>query len=295
MARLGKGQANGACSLLHAAGVGYGASLALDLPVVVTLLDKPSRRELDDPDGLLEATVEAWKEAGHELPGTELHWSVTSKVPPRQGLKSSAAVSVAAIRALADAMDLELSNAEVVDISSKAQSSSGVSLTGSVDDAWAAVEGGWKLIDPNLPAAEGVLLEGDGPNSDDWNVLLVLRGERLESPELETFAWHQQGFQKALAALEEGNELVALTWNGRSMASVLNDMMGRRLTNDAFVNGARAAGISGTGSAIVIFSASVSTPTLDRLLMWYSTRQDDLEVIQTKVLNPQLVNVNEVE
>ncbi len=295
MARLGKGQANGACSLLHAAGVGYGASLALDLPVVVTLLDKPSRRELDDPDGLLEATVGAWKEAGHELPGTELHWSVTSKVPPRQGLKSSAAVSVAAIRALADAMDLELSNAEVVDISSKAQSSSGVSLTGSVDDAWAAAEGGWKLIDPNLPAAEGVLLEGDGPNSDDWNVLLVLRGERLESPELETFAWHQQGFQKALAALEEGNELVALTWNGRSMASVLNDMMGRRLTNDAFVNGARAAGISGTGSAIVIFSASVSTPTLDRLLMWYSTRQDDLEVIQTKVLNPQLVNVNEVE
>ena len=295
MARLGKGQANGACSLLHAAGVGYGASLALDLPVVVTLLDKPSRRELDDPDGLLEATVGAWKEAGHELPGTELHWSVTSKVPPRQGLKSSAAVSVAAIRALADAMDIELSNAEVVDISSKAQSSSGVSLTGSVDDAWAAAEGGWKLIDPNLPAAEGVLLEGDGPNSDDWNVLLVLRGERLESPELETFAWHQQGFQKALAALEEGNELVALTWNGRSMASVLNDMMGRRLTNDAFVNGARAAGISGTGSAIVIFSASVSTPTLDRLLMWYSTRQDDLEVIQTKVLNPQLVNVNEVE
>jgi len=295
MARLGKGQANGACSLLHAAGVGYGASLALDLPVVVTLLDKPSRRELDDPDGLLEATVEAWKEAGHELPGTELHWSVTSKVPPRQGLKSSAAVSVAAIRALADAMDFELSNAEVVDISSKAQSSSGVSLTGSVDDAWAAAEGGWKLIDPNLPAAEGVLLEGDGPNSDDWNVLLVLRGERLESPELETFAWHQQGFQKALAALEEGNELVAVTWNGRSMASVLNDMVGRRLTNDAFVNGARAAGISGSGSAIVIFSASVTTPTLDRLLMWYSTRQDNLEVIQTKVLNPQLVNVNEVE
>jgi len=295
MARLGKGEANGACSLLHAAGVGYGASLALDLPVTVTLLDKPSRRELDDPDGLLEATVEAWKEAGHELPGVELHWSVSSKVPARQGLKSSAAVSVAAIRALADSMKLEITNAEIVDISSKAQSASGVSLTGSVDDSWAAVEGGWKLVDPNLSAAEGIILEGNGPNSDDWDVLLLLRGERMESPELDAFAWHQQGFQKSLAALQEGKELVAITWNGRSMASVLNDMEGRRMTNDAFVNGARAAGISGSGSAIVIFSASVSAPTLERLRMLFSTRQKGVEVIQTKVINKEHLSANEVE
>ncbi len=295
MARLGKGEANGACSLLHAAGIGYGASLALDLPVVVTLLDKPSRRELDDPDGLLEATVEAWKEAGHGLPESELHWSVSSKVPSRQGLKSSAAVSVAAIRALAAAMDIEMTNAEIVDISAKAQSASGVSLTGSVDDSWAAAEGGWKLVDPNRPAAEGILLEGDGPKSEDWDVLLILRGERMESPEMETFAWHQEGFQKSLSALEEGNELVALTWNGRSMVSVLNDMIGRRLTNDAFVNGARAAGVSGSGSAIVIFSPSVSAPTLERLRMWYTTRQNGLEVIETKVLNRQHANPTEVE
>jgi shikimate kinase len=40
MAVLGVGTANGSCSLLHAAGLGYGASLALDLPVKVRLLDK---------------------------------------------------------------------------------------------------------------------------------------------------------------------------------------------------------------------------------------------------------------
>ena len=32
MAVIGTGQAHGACSLLHAAGTGYGASIALDLP-----------------------------------------------------------------------------------------------------------------------------------------------------------------------------------------------------------------------------------------------------------------------
>ena len=61
MAVLGSGNSNGGCSLLHAAGIGYGASLALDLPVRVRLLDKESKRALDDPDGLLEQVLVAWK------------------------------------------------------------------------------------------------------------------------------------------------------------------------------------------------------------------------------------------
>ena len=48
MAVLGKGQAHGACSLLHAAALGYGASMALDLGIVVRLLDKPSKRTVED-------------------------------------------------------------------------------------------------------------------------------------------------------------------------------------------------------------------------------------------------------
>lgn len=293
MARLGKGEANGACSLLHAAGLGYGASLALDLPVTVALLDQPARRQLSDSDGLLDQVISAWKEAGYATPGDELHWSVSSSIPPRQGLKSSAAVAVAALRALADSTSLQLSNSEIVDMAAKAQLAAGVSLTGSVDDAWAAAEGGWKLVDPNLPAAEGVILQGQGPDADDWDVLILVRDERSELPDLETFAWHQQGFQQALSALEEGNELVAVTWNGRSMVSVLNDMIGRRLTNDAFVNGARASGITGSGPAIVIFSPAVSKPTLDRLKMWYTGRQKISEVIVTKVINAELPQSNE--
>ena len=58
LAVLGNGKAHGACSLLHAAGLGYGASMALDLPVAVRLLDSPSKRALDDPDGLLDGVLE---------------------------------------------------------------------------------------------------------------------------------------------------------------------------------------------------------------------------------------------
>ena len=68
MAVLGAGKANGGCSLLHAAGLGYGASIGLDIPIAVRLLDKPSKRESNDPDGLLPAIVDAWLEAGFELP-----------------------------------------------------------------------------------------------------------------------------------------------------------------------------------------------------------------------------------
>ena len=293
MAVLGSGNSNGGCSLLHAAGIGYGASLALDLPVRVRLLDKESKRTLHDPDGLLEQVLNAWKNAGHPVPEGELHWSVKSEIPPRQGLKSSSAISVAAIKALCDATGLELENADIIDIAAAAQLSAGVSITGSYDDSWAALEGGWKLVDANAEdARSGLLLESEGPSSDDWTVILVCRGDREKRPELEDFTSHQQAFAQALNALQEGKELVALTWNGRGVVGALNDPIGRRLTNDAFVNGGRAAGISGSGPAIVIFASAVSRPTIERIKKWYS-KYDSMEVIETKVINADFSSMDE--
>ena len=293
MTVLGTGNANGGCSLLHAAGLGYGASLALDLPVKVRLLDKESRKNLDDPDGLLDAVLESWKKAELTIPEGDLFWSVNSKVPPRQGLKSSAAVSVAAIKALCSATGIELENADIVDISAAAQLSSGVSLTGSYDDSWAAVDGGWKLIDSNAEdARSGLLLESVGPAADDWTVLLILRGDRIERPELEDFSTQQQSFSQALAALQDGKDLVALTLNGRGVVAALNDTDARRMTNDAFVSGARAAGISGSGPAIVIFAPAISKPTIERLIKWYE-KFDDVEIIETSVINAEFKTLDE--
>ncbi|MBB70124.1 MAG: shikimate kinase [Euryarchaeota archaeon] len=293
MAVLGSGNSNGGCSLLHAAGIGYGASLALDLPVRVRLLDKKSKRDLDDPDGLLEQVLIAWKNSGHPVPDGELYWSVKSEIPPRQGLKSSSAVSVAAIKALCDATGVDLENADIVDIAASAQLSAGVSITGSYDDTWAALEGGWKLVDANAEdARSGLLLESPGPSSEDWAVILVCRGDRERRPELEDFSLHQNAFAQALNALQEGNDLVALTWNGRGVVGALNDPIGRRLTNDAFVNGGRAAGISGSGPAIVIFASAVSRPTIERIKQWYS-KNDSMEVIETKVINADFSSMDE--
>jgi shikimate kinase len=293
MVVLGVGTANGSCSLLHAAGLGYGASLALDLPVKVRLLDKESKKVLSDPDGLLEAVFDSWKAAGHNLPEGELFWSVKSKIPPRQGLKSSSAVSVAAIKALCDATGIELENADIVDIAASAQLASGVSITGSYDDSWAAIEGGWKLIDANAPdARSGLLLESQGPLSEDWAVILILRGAREQRPVLEDFAYQQQAFTQALTALQEGKDLVALTWNGRGVIGALNDNTAKRMANDAVMNGARAAGISGSGPALAIFAPSISRSTIDRLHNWYQ-KYDDVEIMETTIINAEFGAMDE--
>ena len=291
MAVLGKGNAHGACSLLHAAALGYGANIALDLPVTVRLLDRPSKRDVKDDDGVLASLLQAWVDDGRPLPEgfevKDLHWGVSSKIPKKQGLKSSAAVCVAGLRALCAATDEMLESHELVELSAQAQLASGVSLTGSIDDAWACMEPGWKLVDVQAPIAEGVLMDEPGLNSDDWTVLLVLRGPRETMPSLEDFASQVTAFQQALNALQERKPLVAMTWNGRGTVAALRDIEGRKMANDSFMNSARAAGVSGSGPALVIVVPRQLGAILERLKSWYSARFPEAEVIETSFLSKE--------
>ena len=292
MAILGSGEAHGACSLLHAAGTGYGSSIALDLPVAVRLLDKPSKRELKDPDGLLDAVLGVWTENGYDLPNElkpeELHWAIASKIPPKQGLKSSAAVSIAALRSLCDATEIDLETHRIVELSAQAQFQAGVSLTGSIDDSWACSTKGWKLIDINSDTIEeGVIIQGRGPESNDWTVLIISRDKEKKPVTLEDFQPFFNDFQQALSAIQEGDLLNSITWNGRAVSGVLEDGEGRRMANDAFVNGARAAGISGSGPAVIIIIPSITPQTTKRIKSLFSTGKYNFTIIETAFLNSE--------
>ena len=290
MAVLGQGSAHGACSLLHAAGTGYGASIALDLPILVRVLDRKSKREVHDNDGLLPHIVAAWMAAGHELPIEQesLHWAVQSKIPAREGLKSSSALCVAAVRALCDSTDTTLELHELVAIAVDAQLRAEITVTGSIDDTWACATGGWKLINANeADVAQGVLLEGGGPAREDWMVLLVSRGPRETRPALEDFLPHQQHFVQALNAIQDGNELVALTLNGRGVIGATKDHRARILANDALVNGARAAGVSGSGTAIVIVIPIQLEGVIKRIKSWYEQKHPEFNIIETRFKNPE--------
>ena len=289
MAVIGTGQAHGACSLLHAAGTGYGASLSLDLPVIVKALDRPSKRELNDPDNLLPAVVDTWVENELPLPDglekDDIHWAVASKIPQSRGLKSSAAISVAAVKALCEATQTSLDDADIVSLSSQAQTASGVSITGSIDDSWACLTKGWKLIDANAEdISSGVIMEGAGLNPDDWIVLIAAREPRKSRPQLEDFAPMFNEFEKALIALQQGELLNCLTINGRAMCAVTNDIQGRKIANDAFINGARSSGLSGSGPAVVIVVPSLVKSSADRIKSTLQRLMPADQIIETKFL-----------
>jgi len=272
MTVLGSGTANGGISILHALGLGRGCSVAIDLTTTVNVHDEPIELH-NDQHGLLDEVLRCWTEKGLPTPGT-VGWEVLSNVPAGQGLKSSAALACAAIRALNEASWAGLSDSEVVDMAVDSQINCGCSVTGSMDDAWAAVEPGWKLVDPRLPASESVLFEG--VVDDDLAVLVVLRGERAAEVTAESFSENKHLFERALASLTNGSIMDALSSNGMAVASSTDDFEALRTCNLAIASGALAAGLSGSGPAIAVVCYPIDVHNIRN-----SLEQKGLEVMET--------------
>ena len=55
-----------------------------------------------------------------------------------------------------------------------------------MDDNWASLEPGWKLVDPALSASESIILQGDIDPS--LSVLILLRGKRLVEISADAFS-----------------------------------------------------------------------------------------------------------
>ena len=95
-----------------------------------------------------------------------------------------------------------------------------------------------------------------------------------------------------VAAASISRNILPEEWEMAAPVGALNDPKGRKLTNDAFVNGARAAGISGSGPAIAIFVPAVSAQSIERIKRWYS-KFDDVELIETSVINAESASMDE--
>ena len=280
MAVLGRGEGHGGVSILHALGAGYGSAASITLSTRVQLRDSPVKKEPEDPHGLLPAIVETWSSAGHPMPESEeLHWAIRSDLPIGRGLKSSAALSVACIRALCDATETELENHQIVDLSSSAQLACGCSLTGSVDDSWAAVEPGWKVVDPSIPAADGVLMQGEMEGSEKWTILILNRGPRELHPDPERFQAAAGQFQQAISAVEQEQIFNAMIHNGRAVASALGDTSGRKTCNDMGILGCRVSTISGSGPSIVLILPTTQESSIRRVYQTIEPR--GWEILET--------------
>ena len=271
---LGEGESNGAISILHALGLGRGCSIGIQLTTKVQMVEYPVDIE-DDRNGLLAAVEKCWRDRGLPIPD-QFGWKVDSSIPIGQGLKSSSALSCAALRALNSYAWTGLSNSEIADIAAKSQLISNCARTGSMDDNWASLEPGWKLVDPALSASESIILQGDVETS--LSVLIILRGKRLVEISADAFSQHEQIFERSLASVMRGSILDALSSNGMAVAAATDDQEALRICNLSIASGAIAAGISGSGPSIAIVCFQEDSTSLSRLFS-----ESGLEVISTGI------------
>ena len=258
---LGQGESNGAISILHALGLGRGCSIGIQLTTKVQIVEDAVDIE-DDRNGLLVAVEKCWRDRGLPIPD-QFGWKVDSSIPIGQGLKSSSALSCAALRALNSCAWTGLSNSEIADIAAKSQLISNCAKTGSMDDNWASLEPGWKLVDPALSASESIILQGDIDPS--LSILILLRGKRTVEISAEDFSQHEQIFERSLASVMRGSVLDALSSNGMAVAAATDDHEALRICNLSIASGAIAAGISGSGPSIAIVCFQDDSTSLSKL------------------------------
>ena len=271
---LGEGESNGAISILHALGLGRGCSIGIQLTTKVQIVDEAVENE-DDRHGLLAAVEKCWRDRGLPIPD-QFGWKVDSSIPIGQGLKSSSALSCAALRALNSCAWAGLSNYEIADIAAYSQLISNCAKTGSMDDNWASLEPGWKLVDPTLSASESIILQGD--IDPRLSILLVLRGERSVEISPEAFSHQKQIFERSLASIMRGSILDALSSNGMAVAAATDDQEALRICNLSIASGAIAAGISGSGPSIAIVCFQEDSTSLSKLFS-----ESGFEVISTGI------------
>ena len=271
---LGEGESNGAISILHALGLGRGCSIGIQLTTKVQIVEDAVEIK-DDRNGLLAAVEKCWRDRGLPIPD-QFGWKVDSSIPIGQGLKSSSALSCAALRALNSCAWAGLSNSEIADIAAKSQLISNCAKTGSMDDNWASLEPGWKLVDPTLSASESIILQGGiDPN---LSILVLLRGKRTVEISAEAFSQHEQIFERSLASVMRGSILDALSSNGMAVAAATDDQEALRICNLSIASGAIAAGISGSGPSIAIVCYQEDSTSLSKLFS-----ESGLEVISTGI------------
>ena len=280
MTVLGRGSANGGVSVLHAAGLGKGCSIGIELPTEVSLVSGETEVSSDE-HGILDSVMAVWIESGYPQPD-DTGWRVSSEVPIGQGLKSSAALACAAAMALNEASWTALSDFDIVDIAVAAQRRAGCTITGSMDDAWAAISPGWKLVDPIQSSRDSVLLEGD--IDEGLTVLIALRGSRLAEVQSDSFSNQRKIFERAMASLSSGSVLSAMSANGMAVAAATGDDEALRICNSVIARGAIAAGVSGSGPAIAIVCYEQGVEQLTDFLT-----DSDMRVIHSRFIESEPV------
>ncbi|MBE6485627.1 MAG: shikimate kinase [Methanosphaera stadtmanae] len=259
-------------TVINAISTGKGSAFGIQLYVtanVTILQDKTDKdidficKSLDNPDmdtTLMHLCVKKVYEKLIEYPDFNLKNIVVnvetkSDIPPGSGLSSSSAASNSVVYAtlltLLDAADMSLENTDITDedilnMGIDASLECGVTKTGSYDDASASYYGGWKITDNY----ERKILCDYLVNYQ--KILIYIPNKSLYTAQSDVKAMKTLSSLVEIAFDNAVNKNIekALTLNGFLYCAALN--LDTQIAMDALKLGAKAAGLSGTGSAYTI-------------------------------------------
>jgi shikimate kinase len=178
--------------------------------------------------------------------------AVRSSIPVARGLKSSSAVGVALLRAVACAVGRSLAPAEAARLSAAFSRAHGLSATGAFDDAMAAAAGGL-VVTRNGP--DEVLL--DGLVDPDWRAALWVPDAAHDPSPLWLDAFRARAADGQLAAemAQRGEYLAAMRSNTELVERVVGYEYGP-LRAELARRGALGSGVSGMGPALAAIAPS---------------------------------------
>jgi len=282
MTMKGIGVSHGAATIVNAIASGKGAAFGLDLRTEATV-------ELIEGDGV-NVVMEGLAGESPALAercvlgvleraggGKRYHAEVrtTSQIPVSRGLKSSSAAANAIVLATLDALDEKLDPLEAIRIGTRAAVDAGVSVTGAFDDACACAMGGVVLTDNR---SETLLHHGSMP--DYFRALIHVPGFQVRKASLpkERIAAVKDLVDLAFEIARQGEYFRALTLNGMCYSAALG--LDQEVALKALVNGALAAGISGTGPAVVML-------VVEDKVREFKAAMSGCDLIEARVRNPE--------
>ncbi len=253
----------GGGTIVNAIATGQGAAFGLALRATATVEPRPKEFGVRvhvpagvDPALAAAATRRVLRKSAMKS-GLEL--SVDSEIPMSRGLKSSSAVANAVIVAAAMALGLKMDPMDVVKTSVDAAFDAGVTITGAFDDACASLLGGICVTDNR----DRQLLAVDRFPEDLRAVVLIpTRTTSKASLKGIDFSSIRSQVEAAFHLALRGDYCRALEANSAAYAPILgiDDTPARR----AREAGATAAGITGTGPAILALAKTAHVDAVRR-------------------------------
>ena len=239
--------AHGGISVLNAIPLNVGSTVAVDIGVEV----RSSVNERPKPSfGLVKAILDHFE----NLTGNRFDARITSTIPPAMGLKSSSAVSVALIKAIAL---ISGTNVFPPRLSAVISRRIGISITGAFDDAVSAYYGGCFITNNASTTIEKRLC------FDPETVFVILANGKRQTINPLNLRGRKEEFRDALNMARRNDILGAMNLNGRLVAQFMNYDLKPMLLAEKL--GAMASGISGNGPSIfALFKKGEEGPLIEK-------------------------------